>query len=122
MLLDHAAGFYNDLAVDALARDPENASVTFIHSAPGTVNTPWGREMPTPVRWLIRGLQVFMRSADECAEFMCDALLNPSKKAAGMVLVDKNADPAKLTTLHSDEAREHVWKHTMEVLTRTAAT
>ena len=33
----NAAGFYNDVAFDALSRDPANAKISFIHSAPGFV-------------------------------------------------------------------------------------
>ena len=41
-----AAGFYNDLGLDSFARQPENKNVTFIHAAPGFVNTNWGTELP----------------------------------------------------------------------------
>jgi NAD(P)-dependent dehydrogenase (short-subunit alcohol dehydrogenase family) len=37
----NAAGFYNDLAVDTLSKQPENSNITFIHSAPGFVRYCW---------------------------------------------------------------------------------
>lgn len=43
-----AAGFYNDLTLDSLAR--ENPSVSFIHFAPGMVASSWGTEMPVLVK------------------------------------------------------------------------
>ena len=57
----NAAGFYNDLGLDALSRLPENAGVTFAHASPGFVNTRWGTEMPWYVRGLVRMLQVRAR-------------------------------------------------------------
>ena len=64
-----AAGFYNDIALDSLSR--EHPNVTFIHSAPGFVNTNWGTEMPAPLRAIIRVLQSCCgRSKADCAEFM----------------------------------------------------
>lgn len=46
-----SAGFYNDLALDALSEESENKAIKFIHVAPGFVRSNWGTEMP----WYIRG-------------------------------------------------------------------
>ena len=51
-----AAGFYNDVLVDKLAE--ENEEVTVMHACPGFVATNWGTEMPSVLRWMIRGIQV----------------------------------------------------------------
>ena len=41
-----AAGFYNDLGLDAFAVQSTNANIAFVHAAPGFVQTSWGTEMP----------------------------------------------------------------------------
>ena len=59
-----AAGFFNDVIVDSLSREHEG--VGFVHVAPGFVKTRWGAEMPTVVRWLVRGMQHLGRSQSCC--------------------------------------------------------
>ena len=63
-----AAGFYNDLAADAMAR--EHPTLSFIHAAPGFVNTNWGTELNIVARGLIRCLQPLGASPATCAEYM----------------------------------------------------
>jgi len=41
-----AAGFYNDLGLDAFAVQSTNANIAIVHAAPGFVQTSWGTEMP----------------------------------------------------------------------------
>jgi NAD(P)-dependent dehydrogenase (short-subunit alcohol dehydrogenase family) len=54
-----AAGFYNDLGLDALAIQQGNENIVFVHAAPGFVKTSWGTEMPWFLRGPIRALQVW---------------------------------------------------------------
>ncbi len=112
----NTAGFYNDLAMDAWSKQKDNEKIAFIHAAPGFVATRWGTEMPWYIRGFVRALQVFGRSADDCGEAMCDPLFH--HKQGGLVLIDCNANPTKLTSSHTEEARNFVFEKTMEVLDR----
>ena len=52
----------------------EHKGTTFMHAYPGFVSTRWGTEMPTLMRWLIRGLQRSnARSKEDCGEYMVKA-------------------------------------------------
>lgn len=115
-----AAGFYNDLVLDSFARLPENNKVTFVHAAPGFVNTNWGTELPWIMRGLVRVLQPLGTSLEDCGEFMCLPLLSldDEPRVLGEVaLMGAKGEPAAKTKLH-EQAREAVWKHTQEVLAR----
>jgi NAD(P)-dependent dehydrogenase (short-subunit alcohol dehydrogenase family) len=109
-----AAGFYNDIAMDRLA--DEFGRVTFAHASPGFVATAWGAEMPTPVRALVRVLQLLGRDLRDCGEYMFKPLYERRLRRAGFVLVDQygNTGPTK-TDLH-EEAKASVWKSTERVL------
>eukprot|EP01104_Vermistella_antarctica_P019774 TRINITY_DN7985_c0_g1_i1.p1 TRINITY_DN7985_c0_g1~~TRINITY_DN7985_c0_g1_i1.p1 ORF type:complete len:362 (-),score=66.76 TRINITY_DN7985_c0_g1_i1:192-1154(-) len=114
----NAAGFYNDLAMDALARENEGAGVSFIHAAPGFVNTNWGTEMPWIVRGLIRVLQVLGRTPQDCARAMSKGLFDDEYKNEGYYIINASGNPAKTTLQHNEEARSAVWDHTLDVLRR----
>ncbi|KAG2383656.1 hypothetical protein C9374_004327 [Naegleria lovaniensis] len=73
-VLTNAAGFYNDLAMDQLSREPGNENISFIHAAPGFVATNWGTELPTLLRWGTRFAQLFATSPETCAENMMKGL------------------------------------------------
>jgi len=103
-----AAGMYNDIMVDSLSR--EEPSVTFMHAAPGFVNTNWGTEMPMVVRWLVRALQPLGRSISKCGEYMAGGMLNPEHRGGFRLLDQYGRARASKTTAH-DEARESVWAH-----------
>lgn len=121
-----AAGYMNDLGLDALARSPENSAIGFVHAAPGFVATRWGTEMPTPVRWLVRGLQVFGKSPLDAAEAMLHPvwLSNEQLRAEytggepGVAVMGAGGQPAARTAAHTPQAREAVWAKTVEVLGR----
>jgi NAD(P)-dependent dehydrogenase (short-subunit alcohol dehydrogenase family) len=114
------AGFYNDLAADALARAPGNERILFCHAAPGFVATRWGTEMPAPVRWLVRGLQVFGKSAADCAEAMLDPLFERLGAGAGVAggwrLIGEHGQTVPPTREHTDAVREGVWDFTVKRL------
>jgi len=111
-----AAGFYNDIMVDSLSRDPDNKSVLFAHAAPGFVSTSWGTELPGLVRGLVRGLQVFGRSMDKCGDAMVNGLMAGS--AGGFRLLDQDGKEGPVVTGRHEEAREAVWAHTLGLFTR----
>eukprot|EP01035_Chromulina_nebulosa_P008775 gene8775-11868_t len=70
----NAAGFYNDLALDCLAtkEKKEGFHTTFIHAAPGTIRTTWGKDFPAIIRYPLRAVQYFLPSPESCAEKMVD--------------------------------------------------
>mmetsp|Transcript_8882 Transcript_8882/g.11742 ORF Transcript_8882/g.11742 Transcript_8882/m.11742 type:complete len:297 (-) Transcript_8882:220-1110(-) len=109
------AGFYNDLGLDSFST--ENPNIVFVHSAPGFVNSDWGRQMPFYLRFPIRILQpLFGKSIHKCAEFMCEAMFNPDLQG-GFHLRSPDAEETQTTKLH-EEARDFVWKLTKEILNR----
>jgi NAD(P)-dependent dehydrogenase (short-subunit alcohol dehydrogenase family) len=113
-----AAGLYNDVAMDSLAR--AERSIAFAHAAPGLVATNWGKEMPGAIRALLSLIRPFARSLLDCGEFMSEPLLRPIPKPSDdpkLILIGQDANPARLTGIH-EAAREVVWSKTKEVLGR----
>lgn len=108
----NAAGFYNDLAMESLAL--EHPTVSFIHAAPGTVNTNWGTELPVVLRWLVRAIQPLFRSIEDAGEYLSCALLDDDYRG-GWKLMGPNGQHVQ-PTAKQGEAREKVWEHTQEVL------
>ena len=115
----NSAGFYNDIAMDSLSRQPENSNIVFVHAAPGFVNTNWGKELNAVLRAFVRFIQPLGRRPRDCAEFMCSVLLQP--RQPGFLLMGANTQVVRITNLH-DAAREAVWAHTVEVLGRVKRT
>jgi len=116
------AGFYNDIMVDSLAQAaPE---VTFAHAAPGFVNTNWGTEMPTLIRWAVRCLQPLGRSAADCGEYMVRGLMQATR-GAGFHLLDQYglalAGRATVVAGEHEAAREAVWSHIEKVVEAKAS-
>lgn len=107
-----AAGLYNDAALDALALDPANVKVGFVHAAPGFVATSWGTELPWAARAVVRCLQAFATPAEKCADTLVGATL---AAPPGFHLIGPDGRPAKRTGAH-DAMRDVVWKHTLAVL------
>jgi NAD(P)-dependent dehydrogenase (short-subunit alcohol dehydrogenase family) len=95
-----AAGFYNDLALQHLANDPQNASIGFLHAAPGFVATKWGHQ--TRAAFLIKIAQWFATSADQCAQVMVGAMCDP-RFERGFHCVSAKGRPAKTTSGHTPE-------------------
>ena len=110
-----AAGLYNDLALDSLAQERDNANVAFVHAAPGFVATSWGTELPWAARCLVRGLQTFAKPADEAGDVLVRSLL--AAPLGKLSLVDPKGGAAPRTRDH-DALREGVWKRTLELLGR----
>jgi NAD(P)-dependent dehydrogenase (short-subunit alcohol dehydrogenase family) len=96
-----AGGFYNDLAFQHMADDPDNAGVGFLHAAPGFVASTWGHQ--TKAAFLIKIAQkLFAKSTDACAEIMVNAMCD-SRYATGFHCVGGSGDPAKKTSAHTAE-------------------
>lgn len=120
----NAAGFYNDLAMDAIARDFKQSNIpniSFIHAAPGFVRTTWGKDFHPFLRAPLRLLQRFGMTPEKCADNMVNnALLGkhmgPAYDGATFHLMTEKGIEAKRTTLHNDIYRNAVWAHTNEVL------
>jgi len=108
-----SAGFYNDIIADEFSQ--LYPKITYMHAAPGFIATRWGTEMPTLVRWLVRGLQKFGRSQEDCGEYMVSGLLNPDHKGGFFLLDQYGAATAKVTSLH-EQAKSFVFKHIISVL------
>jgi NAD(P)-dependent dehydrogenase (short-subunit alcohol dehydrogenase family) len=104
------AGLCNDVAADALAREPGNERVLFVHAAPGVVATNWGAEFPALLRLPLRLLQRVapLRSPADCAEAMLDTALDARRGDAGWRLVGADGQAVSKTAVH-DEARELLW-------------
>eukprot|EP00928_Gymnodinium_smaydae_P056701 TRINITY_DN40027_c0_g1_i1.p1 TRINITY_DN40027_c0_g1~~TRINITY_DN40027_c0_g1_i1.p1 ORF type:complete len:346 (+),score=57.91 TRINITY_DN40027_c0_g1_i1:74-1111(+) len=111
-----AAGFYTDIACDQLSS--EHPKVTFMHASPGFVATNWGTEMPTVVRLLVRGMQAFGRSKEDCADLLLKGLVLPTYGGGGWYLLDQYGEAsAKETGMHQ-AAKEIVWAHTKRVIAK----
>ena len=108
-----SAGFYNDIMADKFS--DVNPDITYMHAAPGFVSTRWGTEMPAVIRWAVRGLQVFGRSKEDCAEYMVSGLTNPEHKGGFKLLDQYGVASAKVTNLH-EKAKDFVFDHIMKVL------
>lgn len=108
-----SAGFYNDIIVDSLSE--KYKGTTFMHAAPGFVNTRWGTEMPLLIRCVVRGLQVLGRSKEDCGEYMFRGLTNEEHKTGFYLLDQYGAATAQVTALHQ-EAKEFVFDHISKIL------
>lgn len=115
-----AAGFYNDVFLESLSA--EHPTVSFVHAAPGFIKTNWGTEMPTVIRWLVRGLQHLGRSKEACGEYLFKALWRPEYRGGegggGFHLVGEFGETGPKTTKLHDEAKAEVWSHIKAVLAR----
>ncbi|CAJ1959535.1 unnamed protein product [Cylindrotheca closterium] len=122
----NAAGFYNDLGLDALAR--KHPQMNFMHAAPGFVNTNWGTEFNPILRAMVRCMQPLGKSPADCAEFMAAPTilasefgddLAPKYEDVGVICFGGSsgkAEPSTVSKGHTAEAREFVWKQTIETL------
>jgi NAD(P)-dependent dehydrogenase (short-subunit alcohol dehydrogenase family) len=110
----NATGLYNDFAVDALSQ--RNPQISYIHIAPGFVATNWGSDLPLFMKPVIKFLQRFAKSKEDCAEFMCQTVFNPEYGAPGFYLLDEFARPTKKTNYHHPDNVEFLWNRTEQVL------
>lgn len=103
---------YNDVYLEKLAL--QNLTVSYVHAAPGFVNTNWGTEMPFFLRALIRPLQSLLgKSASKCAENMVRGMKGGN--AGGLNLVDENGGVGKAKVCKGhEEGKERIWKYLTE--------
>ncbi|KAJ1551747.1 hypothetical protein HK096_002296 [Nowakowskiella sp. JEL0078] len=110
-------GFYTDLALEHLAEDPLNKDkIVFAHSFPGFVDTNWGRDIPLLLRSMLYPLKKIVgKSREDCAEFMCDFLLDKDVTPGKLKLINQYGGPAKVCAISDrEEAKSFVWKHTLD--------
>jgi NAD(P)-dependent dehydrogenase (short-subunit alcohol dehydrogenase family) len=110
----NATCFYNDLACEQLSILPGNEVVRFTHAAPGAINTNWGREFPWYIRLLLKPIKPFLRSIDDCAEYLCQGILQ--KHNPGFFLIDQYGEPAPKRKEHTADAREFIWNDTIDIM------
>jgi NAD(P)-dependent dehydrogenase (short-subunit alcohol dehydrogenase family) len=109
----HAAGFYSDCAVLALAA--LHPSLTFVHIFPGFVNTNWYLELPTGIRCLTRlAMKGGGKSLEDCGEWMAFPLLHPDHARGGFLLTE-HAEREKPTKLSDSETCAAIWQKSVEV-------
>jgi len=132
------AGYYNDLFFDKLAQLPSNGSVNFVHAAPGFVASNWGTELPSWLRYPVRGIQKLGgKSPAKCADYMVRPILasavageeegigldlpkrpEPSERSdgKGLYVMKEDGTSGKLTKGHTVEAMDIVWDTTKDIL------
>jgi NAD(P)-dependent dehydrogenase (short-subunit alcohol dehydrogenase family) len=111
-----AAGFYNDLGFQSLADDPANASIGFLHAAPGFVATSWGHG--TKLAFAIKPMQrLFAKSPAACAAIMVDALGDP-RYASGFHPINPRGEPARLTKAHTKQNLDAFQAHLSSLTSR----
>ena len=113
----NAAGFYNDLMLDSFAQ--RNKNISFIHAAPGFVATNWGSEFPYVLKVLVRGLQVFGMSLEQCGVNMAHALYDdkfrPKKDAPSFHVMKQDGSIGSVTSGHSTENITFISQHTIDM-------
>ncbi|KIO21685.1 hypothetical protein M407DRAFT_245406 [Tulasnella calospora MUT 4182] len=102
---------YNDIFVAEYSSRYPN--ISFMHLAPGWINTPIVRGLP----WYLRTFApvfalIGARSVSSCGEYLTWALLSPEYKTGGFWL-GPNGDPVDESTLHvnDDEVRKKLVEH-----------
>ena len=115
-----AAGMFNDLGLDHYAI--ENSSIYFIHQSPGFINTNWGTEFHPLLRGFVRLMQPLGRKPSDCAEYMMSSVLAaeagdplPPAKNSKVHILGQYGQALDVTNSHTEEAREIIWNHTVEV-------
>jgi len=117
-----AAGYYNDLFLDTIARQDGNDKINFIHAAPGFVNSNWGTEFAWYLRFPVRCLQsAIAKDPAKCAKYMCDPIVKSAtqklqRAREGVYILNEDATEGILTKEHTKEATETVWNFTADIL------
>ena len=71
--------------------------------------------MPFIIRMLVRGMQFFGRSQEDCAEYMFRGLTNDEHKGGFKLLNQFGSVGPTVTSLH-EEAKEFVFSHISKIL------
>lgn len=130
----NAAGFYNDLAFDQLSREfsgPVGSRISFIHAAPGFVNSNWGNSFPWYLKYVVKALKIFAKDPQDYGKILIPSMISEGMGApktshvnstrAGFHLMNSSGKEAKTTNLHNDLYRDAIWKHTKEVLAQATS-
>ncbi|KAI9995892.1 hypothetical protein PInf_012960 [Phytophthora infestans] len=105
---------YSDLMAQAFSEHAPKAS--FMHAMPGFVNTGLSKGLPWFLHVPVSELStLFGRSPEACGKIMVSALLNDDY-ATGWRLLDYNGKVAFTTKYHTEEAKNVVWKHTVNII------
>lgn len=118
----NAAGYYNDLFLDTIARRDGNDNINFIHAAPGFVNSNWGTEFPWYLRYPVRCVQsTIAKDPAKCAKYMCDPIVKSTtqeleRAGEGVYILNEYATEGKLTKEHTKDAMETVWNFSADIL------
>ncbi|KDO31877.1 hypothetical protein SPRG_03093 [Saprolegnia parasitica CBS 223.65] len=113
-----AAGYYNDLMLDAFADDAANSNIAFGHAAPGFVATNWGTEMPWAIRMVLKPLKTFAKSSSDCGEYMSDFLISEHGPTTGFHVLDQYGEAGSVTSAHTPAAKAFLKDHTLALLER----
>ncbi|OWY91858.1 hypothetical protein PHMEG_00039387 [Phytophthora megakarya] len=110
----HATVLYLDLMMQAMSQHAPNA--TFMHIEPGFVNT----NLNENTWWYIRlpmKLASFLlaESPDKNARGLMQAFTK-EEYSYGWKLLNKRAEEVPKTKFHTDELKEIVWKHTLQII------
>jgi NAD(P)-dependent dehydrogenase (short-subunit alcohol dehydrogenase family) len=104
----NAAGFYNDLILNKFADD--NKNVAFVHINPGFVYTNWGHQLPFYVRMMFPFIKPFAKTKEECADYMCESLLDDNLNGGFYIKGQYNENGNK-TDLHNIDSMNFIWDH-----------
>ncbi len=108
-----AAGTYNDLGLQHLADQPDNADLAFLHAAPGFVDSKWGHD--TRAALLIKAAQkLFAKSIEECGQILVEAM-GDAQFAHGFHCVSDRGAPTKTTAAHTPQNVAALQKHLRSV-------
>ena len=88
-----------------------------MHAAPGFVASSWGTEMPTPLRWLVRALQVVGgRSLLDCGEYLVAGMTHAERTHGFWLLDEFGASGTAHTVPEHEAAQRFLWEHIRKVV------
>jgi len=109
----NACCFYNDLMVNELFI--QHPSIYFFHVYPGFVDTDLSRDLPGILRVPLQILsKPFATSKEQCGISLVNGFLKP--EARGWYLMDEKGKPVTPVKDHTDENRNKVWEHSIQLL------
>ncbi|GMF14742.1 unnamed protein product [Phytophthora lilii] len=110
----HPTVLYLDLMTQALSQHAPNA--TFMHIEPGFVNT----NLTESTWWYIRlpmklAAFLFTGSPEQNAKSLMQAFTK-EEYSSGWKLLNKRAEEVPNTKFHTEDLKEVVWKHTLQII------
>lgn len=99
------------------AKYPE---VVYMHAYPGIVKTPLFRDLPWYARLGASAISTLVAiPPEECADYMLHAFLAEDVKpyrTGGACFADSKGNPVKNKTPASEDEKEKVWNHTLQIV------